>query len=100
MVFVLKGMGNGSLELQAPALSVLSVTQVAFSGPFLEPEGKGDGVSVKRNEGVPVSLSEMVGNVLGDLGVHKGHHLLKGPMVVPDVGLHDGFPGVREKGCK
>ena len=42
----------------------------------------------------------MIGDVWSDLGVHKGPDTGVVPVVIPDMGHHDGFPGVRKKMCK
>ena len=62
---------NGALEFEAPALDVLGVAFIAHPGPFLEPKGESNRVSVSGNEVIPDSFPEVVRDVLADVFVHE-----------------------------
>ena len=84
------------MEFETPSGNVLSVAEVSFASPFLEPKVEGNGISVEWNVIIPVIFSEMVGYVFANLVVHEFSDFRERPFVVPYMGLNDGFPWVGE----
>ena len=64
------------------------------------PHCKGDRVSVQWDIGIPLNFCEVIWDVGNDVIFQKGSYIGVSPVVIPDVGHHDRFPGFREEVCK